>query len=144
MPNDGGAERCADRFLFISHAWSQVWRQLLSIYEQLKDSKGQYHCHRRLARNSEAKCSPLDKRAAHAGCNSCRYSLAQRQQPRRLRAPHQERYAEAVLNCIASSMQGMLHVAAPGTLRFYFRKIECAKLEISSVRLVIVTCHDRS
>ena len=32
----------------------QIWRRLLSIHEQLKDSKGQHLCHRRLVRDSDS------------------------------------------------------------------------------------------
>ncbi|CAE7406535.1 unnamed protein product [Symbiodinium natans] len=43
---------------------AEVWRQLLSIYEQLKDSKGQYHCHRRLVQLGAATAATQTSYAA--------------------------------------------------------------------------------
>ena len=62
----------------------QIFRQLLSIYEQLKDSKGQYYCHRRLAMHPVVGYT-LDGAEPVQTCARC--SLALQHRPRRLRAP---------------------------------------------------------
>ena len=63
----------------------QIFRQLLSIYEQLKDSKGQYYCHRRLAMHPVVGHYMLDRAEPTPTCARC--SLALQRRPRRLRAP---------------------------------------------------------